>query len=197
MPDLILASGSQSRRALLAGAGVEAETIKPNLDEGAFKAAMRADGMSIRDQAMRLAELKALKISEQRAGLVIGGDQMLSLGDRAFDKPADMAGARAHLKALSGQSHHLETAITIAESGRIVWKHLARPELVMRPLSDTFIDAYLASVGEDILSTVGGYKLESLGSQLFTEIKGDYFSILGLPLLPLLDYLRTRGVIQT
>ena len=146
---------------------------------------------------MALAELKALKVSSQRSGLVIGGDQMLALGERAFDKPADLANARRHLEALSGQSHRLETAIVIAEDGAIVWKYLARPKLTMRALSEDFISSYLERTGEDVLSTVGGYKLEGLGSQLFTEIEGDYFSILGLPLLPLLDYLRTRGVLGT
>lgn len=196
-PAVVLASGSQSRRALLAGAGVEAETVKPNVDEETARAAMRAERIAIGDQAMRLAELKALKVSGQREGLVIGGDQMLALGDRAFDKPDDMAGARRHLKALSGQIHTLETAIVVAENNAVVWRHLARPKLTMRPLSEAFITDYLARVGEDALSTVGAYQLESLGSQLFTQIEGDYFSILGLPLLPLLDYLRTRLVIAT
>ena len=195
--DIILASGSASRKALLAGAGIKAETVKPLVDEESAKAAMRAEGVSIRDQAMALAELKALKVSSQRSGLVIGGDQMLALGERAFDKPADLANARRHLEALSGQSHRLETAIVIAEDGAIVWKYLARPKLTMRALSEDFISSYLERTGEDVLSTVGGYKLEGLGSQLFTEIEGDYFSILGLPLLPLLDYLRTRGVLGT
>ena len=195
--DIILASGSASRKALLAGAGIKAETVKPLVDEESAKAAMRAEGVSIRDQAMALAELKALKVSSQRSGLVIGGDQMLALGERAFDKPADLANARRHLEALSGQSHRLETAIVIAEDGAIVWKYLARPKLTMRALSEDFISSYLECTGEDVLSTVGGYKLEGLGSQLFTEIEGDYFSILGLPLLPLLDYLRTRGVLGT
>ena len=194
---VILASGSASRRALLSGAGVDAEAVKPLIDEESIRGAMRAAGVSIRDQAMRLAELKALKISDRKSGLVIGGDQMLALGERAFDKPVDMAGARAHLEALSGQSHTLETAIAIAENGKTVWKHLARPRLTMRPLSDTYIEKYLNTVGDKVLSTVGAYQLESLGSQLFTKIEGDYFSILGLPLLPLLDYLRTRGVLAS
>lgn len=197
MSAVILASGSASRRALLAGAGVEAEAIKPLIDEAAYRDGMRAEGMSIRDQAMRLAELKALKISERHGGLVIGGDQMLALGEHAFDKPADLAGARAHLEALSGKAHTLETAIVVAEAGQIVWRHLARPKLTMRTLSDVFITDYVDRVGEPLLATVGAYQLEGLGSQLFTKIEGDYFSILGLPLLPLLDYLRTRGVIAT
>ncbi len=194
---LVLASGSASRRALLAGAGVTAEALKPNIDEETLRTAMRADHMPIKDQAMRLAELKALKISDQHKGLVIGGDQMLALGARAFDKPVDRQGARAHLKALSGQTHVLETAITIAENGEIVWRHLARPQLTMRTLSDSFIDSYLDVVGDTVLSTVGAYQLEGPGSQLFTQIEGDYFSILGLPLLPLLEYLRIRGILKT
>jgi len=194
---LILASGSVSRRALLEGAGLKADTIKPFIDEEAAKTAMRAEGLEIGEQAMRLAELKALKVSNQNTGLVIGGDQMLALDDTAFDKPASMSEARVHLEKLSGKVHTLETAIVVAENGQIVWRHLAQPNLMMRPLSAGFITYYLETMGEDLLTTVGAYKLESLGSQLFTKIEGDYFSILGLPLLPLLDYLRTRGVLKS
>lgn len=195
--DIILASGSASRKALLFGAGLEVKALKPFVDEEAAKSVMRGQNLPIRDQAMQLAELKALKVSSVEPGFVIGGDQMLALGEQVFDKPTDMTDARQHLQALSGSSHILETAIVVAEGGRIVWKHLARPKLTMRTLSDTFISDYLEKAGEDILTTVGGYKLESLGSQLFTKIEGDYFSILGLPLLPLLDYLRVRGVLVT
>jgi septum formation protein len=194
-PDIILASGSASRRALLANAGIAAEAVKPLIDEEAVRAGLRANNVSIRDQATQLAELKALKISSNRGGLVIGGDQMLALGERAFDKPANLAEARGHLEALSGNSHRLETAIVVAENGSIVWRHLARPKLTMRPLSASFITNYLEQAGEEILQTVGAYQLESIGSQLFSSIEGDYFSILGLPLLPLLDYLRVRSVV--
>ena len=194
---LILASGSASRRQLLENAGIKAIAIKPNVDEETAKTAMRAQTLSIGEQAMQLAELKALKVSKSETGLVIGGDQMLALGDQAFDKPKDLAGARSHLKALSGQTHILETAIVIAQEGQIIWRHLARPHLTMRDLSDEFIAQYIDHLGNDLLSTVGGYKLESLGSQLFSKIVGDYFSILGLPLLPLQDDLRARGVLQT
>ena len=192
---VILASGSASRRALLAAAGVEAEAVSPGVDEEVAKTAMRADGLSVADQAMALAELKAVKVSSRRSGLVIGADQMLNLDGRAFDKPEGRAGAQAHLQALSGKTHTLETAIVIAEDGVSVWRHLARPRLSMRPLSDAFIDAYLDAVDDAVLGTVGAYQLESLGAQLFTSIEGDYFSILGLPLTPLLDYLRTRKVL--
>ncbi|MEM9937647.1 MAG: Maf family protein [Pseudomonadota bacterium] len=192
---IILASGSASRRALLAGAGIEAETIRPNVDEDAAKATMRLDKVSVRDQAMHLAELKALKVSRSHSGFVIGGDQMLSLSGEPFDKPKDMLAAGDHLRRLSGKDHYLETAIVVAESGQIVWRHLARPKLTVRVLSDQFIERYLERCGNALLSTVGAYQLEGLGSQLFTRIEGDYFSILGLPLLPLLDYFRTREVL--
>ena len=197
MPEIILASGSASRRALLAGAGVEAESVKPNVDEDAAKAVMRADGLSVRDQAMQLAELKAIKVSRARPGLVIGGDQMLNLDGEAFDKPPTLAAAKQHLQKLSGKSHHLETAIVIAEDGAPVWRFLARPKLTVRTLSDGFIESYLDACGEALLSTVGAYQLEGHGAQIFTQIEGDYFSILGLPLLPLLDYLRVRGVLAS
>ncbi|MEE9381060.1 MAG: Maf family protein, partial [Hyphomonadaceae bacterium] len=174
---------------------VEAVAIKPNVDEEAARAGMRSEGMKPSDQAMQLAELKALKVSSQREGLVIGGDQMLSLDNLTFDKPADITEARDHLRQLSGQTHRLETALVIAEDGRIVWRHLARPALTMRQLSGEFIDDYLALIGDEALETVGPYKLESSGIQLFEKIDGDFFSILGLPLLPLLDYLRTRGAV--
>lgn len=194
---IILASGSASRRALMSNAGIESEAVKPLVDEEAAKAAMRSEKVSVRDQAMHLAELKAIKVSSARPGLVIGGDQMLSLDGRAFDKPASREEARGHLEALSGCSHTLETALVICENGQLVWRHLERPRLTMRALSAEFIETYLDRVGDAIFSTVGGYQLEGLGSQLFSRIEGDYFSILGLPLLALMDYLRTRGVLAS
>ncbi len=194
-PKIILASGSASRRSVLINAGVEAVAIKPNVDEEAARAGMRPEGMKPSDQAMQLAELKALKVSSQNEGLVIGGDQMLSLDSLTFDKPADITEARDHLRQLSGQTHRLETALVIAEDGRIVWRYLARPALTMRQLSGEFIDDYLGRIGDEAMETVGSYKLESTGIQLFEKIDGDFFSILGLPLLPLLDYLRSRSAV--
>jgi len=193
--EVTLASGSASRRALLAAAGVTAQSVAPNVDEASFRTSLRAEGVPVRDQAMQLAELKAVRVSSARGGLVIGGDQMLALGNEAFDKPADLAEARSHLTRLSGKSHTLETAIVVCEEGRLVWRHLARPRLTMRHLTPEFIDGYVDRCGQSLLSTVGAYQLESLGSQLFSSIEGDYFSILGLPLLPLLDYLRVRKVL--
>ncbi len=194
---ITLASTSKSRRALLSAAGVEAESVAPNVDEEAFRNTMRANGLPVRDQAMQLAELKAMRVSARRPGLVIGGDQMLALGDQAFDKPADLEAAKNHLRQLSGKSHTLETAIVVCEDGAPVWRHLARPKLTLRPLTEDFIETYVSACGETLLSTVGAYQLEGLGAQLFTRIEGDYFSILGLPLLPLLDYLRIRKVLPT
>ncbi len=196
MSNIILASGSASRRALLSGAGVEARAIKPNVDEEAAKAVLRREGVSVRDQAMHLAELKAIKVSSVKAGLVIGGDQMLSLDGIAFDKPADLNAAKDHLRKLSGKTHTLETAICISMDGSVIWRHLARPKLTVRTLSEEFISQYVNACGDALLSTVGAYQLEGLGAQIFNNIEGDYFSILGLPLFPLLDYLRTRGELQ-
>lgn len=196
MVNIILASGSASRRSLLAGAGVQAQSIKPNVDEDAAKKTMRAEGLSVSNQAMQLAEMKAVKISSQVDGLIIGGDQMLNLEGEVFDKPVNLDGAEKHLKKLAGKTHTLETAIVIAENGTPIWRFLARPSLTVRPLSNAFIKQYVSSCGPPLLTTVGAYQLEGLGAQLFSKIEGDYFSILGLPLLPLLDYLRVRGVLE-
>ena len=197
MTDIILASGSASRRSLLAGAGVEAQSIKPNVDEETAKIAMRGDGMSVRDQAMQLAEMKAVKVSRANPGFVIGGDQMLNLDGEAFDKPIDLNAATGHLRKLSGKSHTLETAIVIAENGQPIWRYLARPKLTVRVLSDEFVETYIQTCGTALLSTVGAFQLEGMGAQIFSKIEGDYFSVLGLPLLPLLDYFRVRGLLTT
>lgn len=196
MVNIVLASGSASRRSLLAGAGVQAQSIKPNVDEESAKIGMRADGLSVTNQAMQLAEMKAVKVSSQVEGLIIGGDQMLNLDGEAFDKPVNLDGAERHLKKLSGKTHTLETAIVVAENGVPIWRHLERPKLTVRTLSDAFIKSYIKSCGPPLLTTVGAYQLEGMGAQIFSKIEGDYFSILGLPLLPLLDYLRVRGVLE-
>lgn len=195
--DLVLASGSASRRLMLENAGLRLKVIKPQIDEDSHRVAMRAEGISISDQAMHLAELKALKVSQTTDHLVLGGDQMLNLEGTAFDKPASLDAARDHLKQLSGRSHILETAIVIAHSGQLVWRHLARPRLTMRALSEPFIDAYIAACGPDLCTTVGAYMLEARGAQLFSTIEGDFFSVRGLPLLPLLGYMRDRGIIAS
>jgi septum formation protein len=182
---------------MLSAAGVTLSVIAPALDEEAAKARLRAEGVSPRDQALRLAEQKALAVSNRHSGFVVGADQMLALGDHVFDKPASLGQAREHLRVLRGQTHELLTAAAIARNGETIWSALDAPRLTMRSLTDAFIDDYLARVGDAATKSVGAYQLEGLGVQLFERIEGDYFSILGLPLLPLLSFLREQGVIAS
>jgi septum formation protein len=196
MPEpLILASGSAARARVLEGAGVHFVVQKPALDEEAVKEALRAAGRTPREQAAALAEAKALSVSAAHAGLVLGADQMLAFEGRAFDKPHDRAAAKAQLQELRGGQHELVTAIAVASGAEIVFRHLARPRLTMRAFSDAFLETYLDRIGSAALTSVGAYQIEGLGAQLFSAIEGDYFSILGLPLLPLLDFLRERNVV--
>lgn len=174
-----------------AGVGFEVET--PRVDEEKAKQNLRAAGLSPRDQAARLAELKALSVSRGR--FVIGADQILAMDGETFDKPADLEQARAHLQQLRGREHTLITAAVVACDGEIVWRHVEIPRLTMRAFSDAFLDAYLARAGEGALSSVGAYQIEGFGAHLFERVEGDYFSILGLPLLPLLAFLRENGAL--
>lgn len=193
---IILASASAARRRMFADAGVPVGLDPANLDEAELKASMAADRVAPRDMADFLAELKATKVSHRHRGaLVVGADQVLVLGDLVFDKPADLDHARAHLRALRGRKHKLISAVVVCENGAPVWRHIAEAALEMRPFSDDFLDAYLAAAGDAVLSSVGAYQVEGLGLQLFNRIEGDHFTILGLPLLPVLDYLRIRGAI--
>lgn len=194
MSALILASGSAVRRKLLEAAGLEVRVERPRLDEEAVKASLRAEKLTPRDQANALAEAKALSVSRLMPGLVIGADQMLALGDDVFDKAVDRADARAKLQRLRGKRHTLYSAAAIAAEGEVIWRHVETPRLTMRDFSDAFLDDYLDRAGEGVLNAVGGYELEGLGAQLFARVEGDYFSILGLPLLPLLDFLRGHGL---
>lgn len=193
---IVLASGSASRAKMLRDAGVEIVIERPRVDEEAVKASLRAEGAPPRAQVDALAEVKALSVSRMRPGLVIGADQMLVLGERVFDKPADRDEARAQLQALSGQTHLLMNAAVVALEGAIIWRQITTPRLRMRPLSDGFIERYLDEVSDDAFTSVGAYKLEGLGGQLFEDVSGDFFSILGLPLLPLLAFLRERGALE-
>lgn len=193
---LVLASGSASRRRLLEAAGVPFEAATAAVDEDEVKLAMKAEGADAFAVAEALAELKAQRVSPRFPGaLVLGADQMLVCEGAWFDKPADLAGAAEHLRRLSGRPHHLLTALCLLRDGTRIWHHRDRAELTMRPLSEAAIQDYLAEVGEAALSSVGGYQLEGRGIQLFQTISGDFFGILGLPLLPLLDMLRNHGVI--
>ncbi len=196
-PNLILASQSKSRGALMRNAGLTFEQMSSRLDEDAVKAAMRQDGESTTRQAETLAELKAQKISSGTPGIVLGADQMLDLEGEGFDKPKSLDEARENLRKLRGKTHTLETALVACENGTPIWRIVTRPKLTMRSFSDDFIENYLENIGDAAFSTVGAYQLEGLGAQLFARIEGDYFSILGLPLIQLLDWLRARGMIAT
>lgn len=194
--ELILASGSAIRRQVLTAAGVSFRVARPPADEEAVKAELRATGLGPREQALALAEAKALSVSrDSPSAYVIGADQMLALGARVFDKPASRAEARANLMTLRGQAHHLLCAAVIARGDNIVWRALETPKLTMRAFSEAFLDDYLERAGEGALASVGAYQLEGLGAQLFEAIEGDYFCVLGLPLLPLLTFLRSEGLV--
>jgi len=195
-PRLILASASESRRALLAAAGLTFAVQPADIDEAAVKRAARAEGLSARDAALRLAEAKARRVAPANPdALVIGADQILVCDDAWFDKPADVAAAREQLRTLRGRSHVLATAVVCQVGQQQVWHHVAQPRLTMRDFSDDFLDGYLAAEGDDVTSTVGSYRLEGRGVHLFAEVDGEHSAVLGLPLLALLDYLRHHGVV--
>lgn len=193
--EIVLASGSAIRRQIMEGAGLEFKVIVKPIDEAAIKAAMLAEGSPARNIADALAEAKALRVSRAVPGLVIGADQIMVMDGQLFDKPKDMDEARARLIAMRGRSHQLIGGVVIAQDGAAQWRHASKTTLHMRDFSDDFLDDYLARGGEDLLSAVGAYKFEGLGAQLFSHVEGDFFSILGLSLLPVLDYLRTRGAL--
>ena len=192
---LVLASASASRRRMLEAAGLAFAIDPPRMDEEAAKASLRAAGLKPRDQADALAELKALSISRRRPEFIIGADQMLAVGGDVLDKPKDMAEARSHLERLRGKTHELLTAAVVARDGAVIWRHIDTPRLRMRDFSDAFLDDYLTQAGEAALASVGAYQLEGLGAHLFERVEGDYFSVLGLPLLPLLAFLREHGIV--
>lgn len=194
---LILASKSHARSQILKDAGLDFEIVASNVDEDSLKLAMRAEGASVRDQVMLLAEAKSAKVSERHQGLVIGADQMMSFKGQALDKPASLNEARDRLREMRGEPHTLENGVVICEGGRSVWRYTNSVKLTMRSFSDAFLDEYLERAGDQVLESVGAYQLESLGIQLFSKVEGDYFSVLGLPILPVLDYLRTRGVVPS
>jgi septum formation protein len=192
---LILASTSSSRAAMLAAAGVAFETAAPGVDEAAIKAAMLAESAPARDVADTLAELKAMRVANRRPGhVVLGADQVLVCDGRLFDKPADLDAAAEQLRALRGRSHELLSAAVAVEDGRPVWRHVGRARLAMRPFSDAFLERYVRDEGEALLATAGGYRLEVAGAQLFSAVSGDHFAVLGLPLLQVLAFLRSRGI---
>lgn len=194
---LTLASTSAIRRHLLSQAGVIFEAVGSGVDEDGVKLAMRMQGASPRSQADKLAELKAVKVSQKRPGFVLGCDQILSVEGHCFDKAETLEEAFERLGQLRGKTHNLECAAVIAKDGQAVWRVVTRPELTMRACSDDFLWAYLNSCGKDALSSVGCYQFEGPGVQLFERVDGDFFSILGLPLLEVLAFLRLHGEIAT
>jgi septum formation protein len=197
-PQLILASSSKVRARLLEAAGLAFSVQPPGLDEHAMRQTVGSTGaLSPQDIAEVLARAKAEAVSElMRDAFVIGADQVLAFGDRILAKPDSMEAARKELLDLSGKSHSLHSAVALARNGITAWAYSGSSTLLMRALTPQFIGRYLAAAGEEVLSSVGAYQLEGLGIQLFEKIDGDYFSILGLPLLPLLDALRREGAID-
>ena len=194
---IVLASQSASRKALLSAAGVPFEALSSGVDEEAAKDALRADGLDARALADALAELKALRVSRRvPGGLVLGCDQTLSLDNGAMiDKAADRADAERILKLLSGRVHHLNSAAVMVLNGEPIWRHIERVRMTVRPLSNAFITEYLDKEWEECRWCVGCYRIEGPGVQLFAKVEGSQFAIQGLPLLPLLDFLRVRGVL--
>jgi len=197
-PPLILASGSKSRARILEAAGLAFIAEPPGLDEAVMRQAVSGEGsLTPHDVAEVLARAKAEAVSDlARQAYVIGGDQVLALGDTILSKPDSMEAARRQLLDLRGKTHTLHTAVAVATNGKTIWAETTVATLTMRKLSPEFIGRYLAAAGDEVLGSVGAYQVESLGVQLFVAIEGDYFSILGLPLIPLLDTLRRERAIE-
>lgn len=198
IPRLILASASRTRAAMLRAAGLDFDIVASDLDEGAIKrlAGDSASDIEAGDVALMLAQAKAVTVSQRIPdALVIGADQTLLSGQRLLDKPATMEAARQQLLLLRGDTHMLDTAVACAMAGEVIWSTSERAHLTLRDFSPEALGRYLATAGDDATSSVGGYRIEGPAIQLFAAIEGDYFAILGLPLLALLQFLRDKGVI--
>ena len=192
---IILASKSAARRAVLTGAGVPFEVSVAGVDEDAVKNAMLSEGASPRDVADALAELKAIKVSRSKPGFVIGSDQTLEFEGKLYDKAETVEAAAERLRTMRGKPHKLHSAVVVAKDGAPIWREIVSATLTMRDFSDEFLASYLELEGEEALGSVGCYRLEGPGAQLFSKIEGDYFAILGLPLMGLLDLFRRHGVL--
>ncbi|OCO99608.1 MULTISPECIES: Maf-like protein [unclassified Ensifer] len=196
-PSLVLASASPFRRALLANAGLVFEAKAARIDERALEKPLEDAGAAPETVALELAEAKARDVARHFGrALVIGSDQTMSLGSRVYHKPKNMAEATEHLLSLSGKTHRLNSAIVLVQGEAVIWRHVSSAHMTVRPLTAAFVERHLQSVGEKALSSVGAYQLEGEGIQLFDNIEGDYFTILGLPMLPLLAKLRELGMID-
>ena len=192
---LILASASPSRRQLLAGAGLSFEIELSGVDEDEVKHSLIGEQAGPQDIATTLAEMKAVRVSRRhRAAMVIGADSTLACNGRLFDKPATLEDARHQLLALGGRVHELCSSVVVARDGVRLWHWSERAHLTMRPFTEAFLDAYLARAGQAVCASVGAYQLEGLGAHLFSKVEGDYFTVLGLPLLPLLSFLAEHGI---
>lgn len=193
---ILLASASEIRLSLLQAAGIAAHAAPARIDEEAIRHALQAEGATPRDLADTLAEMKARKLAEKNPGtLVLGCDQVLEMKGQIFAKPESQEEGIAQLRQLRGQTHKLLSAAVLYEDGRPIWRHVGEARLTMRDLSDSYIDDYVQRNWDSIRHSVGGYKLEEEGVRLFSAIQGDHFTILGLPLIPLISYLQTRGII--
>lgn len=195
-PKLILASGSATRRRLLEAAGLRVTAISSDVDEAAIKQGLAVEMAPAEAVAQALAERKAMVVSPQVPGaFVIGADLVLVCDGELFDKAGNRDEARDHLRRLSGRAHDLVSAVAVVRDGAVLWRHVEHPRLTMRPLSDDDIARYMAQAGDEVMDSVGAYHLEGVGAQLFERVDGDFFSILGLPLLPLLAFLRTHDIV--
>lgn len=195
IPKIILASGSVIRAEILRGAGIDFDVTKPGVDEDEIKTSSAKKGAGLEETAMMLAEAKCMAVAKQTSGIVIGSDQILEFQGRAFDKPKTMNDARDRLLEMQGGAHTLINAVAVARDGKIIWRNLDRPHLIMRDLTEEEIDAYLTAAGPDILFSVGAYQVEGHGARLFERIDGDYFAVLGMSLFPLLGVLRREGAL--
>jgi septum formation protein len=196
MTGLVLASASRSRQMLLRAAGVSFRVSAADINEDTLIADLAAQGAEAASVAVALAEQKAVMVSRRSPGdLVLGGDSVLAFEGDLVSKCRDLEGLRTLLRRLSGKTHYLLSAACLARDGAALWHHVSRARLTMRVLSDAFLEGYLATEGETVLSCVGGYRYEGPGAQLFEQVEGDYFTILGLPLLPVLAALRAQGIL--
>jgi septum formation protein len=194
--ELVLASASPFRRRMLEAAGLSFRVVPAEVDEAAIRRRMSTPDLA--RVAATLAQAKAMAVSKAHPeALVIGADQVLAFGDQLFNKPKDVNEACVQLKTLRGHAHHLHTAVALAQAAKILWSHVESPRLVMLSFSDALLDRHLAEMGTRVCQTVGAYEIEGRGIQLFERVEGDSFTIIGLPLLPLLAELRARGAIAT